>query len=102
MLSFILNQLNKIKIFPYFFLTPTPYALGTAAMEIFITLQNIKKKKLIILKVDIANKILNYKICNRSLFDNLYEKNYIFIPSNFIKNFLAIFLTFEFLLKNSF
>lgn len=102
MLSFILNQLNKIKIFPYYFLTPTPYALGTAAMEIFITLQNIKKKKLIILKVNIANKILNYKICNRSLFDNLYEKNYIFIPSNFIKNFLVIFLTFEFFLKRSF
>jgi putative glycosyltransferase (TIGR04372 family) len=102
MLSFILNQLNKIKIFPYYFLTPTPYALGTAVMEIFITLQNIKKKKLIILKVNIANKILNYKICNRSLFDNLYEKNYIFIPSNFIKNFLVIFLTFEFFLKRSF
>jgi putative glycosyltransferase (TIGR04372 family) len=102
MLSFILNQLNKIKIFPYYFLTPTPYALGSAAIEIFITLQNIKKKKLIILKVNIANKILNYKICNRSLFDNLYEKNYIFIPSNFIKNFLVIFLTFEFFLKRSF
>ena len=55
MLSLFLNILNKIKVFPYFFLTPTPYALGTAAVEIFITLQNLKKKKLIILKINILN-----------------------------------------------
>ncbi len=51
MLSFFLNQLNQIKTFPYFFLTPTPYALGTAATEIFITLQNLKKKKIIKFKI---------------------------------------------------
>jgi len=102
MLSFILNQLNKIKTFPYFFLTPTPYALGTAAVEIFLTIQNINKKKLVILKVDILNKFLNYKICNKSLFDDLCEKNYIFKISNFVKVFLTILLAFEFFLKRSF
>jgi putative glycosyltransferase (TIGR04372 family) len=102
MLSLFLNILNKIKIFPYFFLTPTPYALGTAAVEIFITLQNLKKKKLIILKINILNSFLNYKICNKSLFDNLYNNNYIFKLPILIKNLLILFLTFEFFLKRSF
>ena len=102
MLSLFLNILNKIKVFPYFFLTPTPYALGTAAVEIFITLQNLKKKKLIILKINILNSFLNYKICNKSLFDNLYNNNYILKLPILFKNFLILFLTFDFFLKRSF
>ena len=102
MLSLLLNILNKTKIFPYFFLTPTPYALGTAAIEIFITLKNLKKKKLIILKIDILNNFLSYKICNKSLFDNLHNNNLIFKPNIIIKNFLIFFLCIEFFFKRIF
>ena len=102
MLSFILNKFNKIKFFPYYFLSPTPYALGTAAIEIFISLNNLKKKKIIILNVDIFNKILKYKNCNNSLFKDLYEDKYIYHLPFLYKNILIFFLSIEFLIKRSF
>ena len=102
MFSFILNYLNKIKKFPYYFLTPVPYAFGTAALDIFITLQNLKKKKLIILKIDIFNKLLNYKICNHSLHDDLSEDKYIYNLPRTLKKFFVFFLSIEFFFKRLF
>lgn len=102
MISFFLNYLNKKKKFPYYFFTPTPYAFGTAAYEIQVILKNIKKKKLIILKIDIFNKLLNYKICSHALHDHLTEDKYIYNFSGLFKKSLVFFLAIEFFIKRLF
>jgi putative glycosyltransferase (TIGR04372 family) len=69
LIHLILNLLNRYKKFKYFFLSPFPYAIGTASEQILIASNFAKflKKKLIIIKI----RSLDYKICNNSLFDDL-------------------------------
>ena len=69
MIYFVLNSLNKIKKFPYFFLTPLVYAIGNACEEIKIAQTYVLKrnKKLIILHPYNFTNFLNYKVCNQSL-----------------------------------
>mgnify|MGYP001461617285 CR=1 FL=1 len=73
MLFNILNRLNKIREFPYYFLSPLPYAIGNASKQILIASSKAKelKKKLIILDFKFFSKILKYKVCNSSLFNDL-------------------------------
>ncbi len=79
MIYFVLNSLNKIKKFPYFFLTPLVYAIGNACEEIKIAQTYVLKrnKKLIILHPYNFTNFLNYKVCNQSLFNDLisFEEN---------------------------
>ena len=69
MIHLILNLLNRYKKFKYFFLSPFPYAIGTASEQILLASKFAKlvNKKIIIIKI----KSLDYKICNNSLFDDL-------------------------------
>ena len=69
MIHLILNLLNRFKKFKYFFLSPFPYAIGTASEQILIASKFAKllNKKIIIIKI----RSLDYKICNNSLFDDL-------------------------------
>ena len=73
MLFNIINRLNKIKKFPYFFLSPTPYTIGNASKQISLAAAKAKelKKKLIILDFKFFSKILKYKLCNPPLFNDL-------------------------------
>ena len=70
MLFLILNKLNKIKKFPFYFLMPVPYAIGTASEQILVAANyaRIKKKKLKIIYLSFFSKILQYRICNKALF----------------------------------
>ena len=47
MLFSVIAKLNKIKKFPYFVCTPTPYSIGTAAeqLRVGVTEASILKKK---------------------------------------------------------
>jgi len=69
LIHLILNLLNRFKKFKYFFLSPFPYAIGTASEQILIASKFVKllNKKIIIIKI----RSLDYKICNNSLFDDL-------------------------------
>ena len=69
MLHLILNLLNRYKKFKYFFLSPLPYAIGSASEQIFIAAKYAKllNKKVIILKI----RSFNYNICNNTLFDSI-------------------------------
>ena len=59
-----LNKLNKIKTFPYYFLTPLVYAIGDKCEQliVFSLLAKLNNKKLIILQPNILKKFLKYHI----------------------------------------
>ncbi len=104
MISWILNFLNNKKLCPFFFITPTPYAIGTASEEILLAASKAVKenKILIILYVDFFTKFLRYFICNKYLFNNLILKNYKNKKYIFIKYLIKFFLEIEFLFQRTF
>lgn len=103
MIYFFLNSLNKIKNFPYFFVTPLVYAIGNACEEIKIaqayTLR--KKKKLIILHPYNLTRLLRYKICNRSIFTELYSYEETFFDKT-LKKILNFLVDKEFIVRRLF
>ena len=103
MIYFTLNYLNKIKTFPYFFLTPLVYAIGNSCEEIKLAESYVskKKKKLIILHPYSLTFFLKYHICNKSLFKDL---NY-YKETNFekiLKSLLNFLLDKEFVIRRIF
>ena len=103
MIYFILNYLNKIKTFPYFFLTPLVYVIGNSCEEIKLAESYVskKKKKLIILHPYSLTFFLKYHICNKSLFKDL---NY-YKETNFekiLKSLLNFLLDKEFVIRRIF
>ena len=67
----LLRFLNKIKNF-HFFITPLPYAFGNASEHVLLAANKAKEeKKLLIIYTNFGSKFLNYKVCNKSLFDDL-------------------------------
>lgn len=111
-MNFFFNFLNNLKIFPYYIITPLPYAIGTAAWDILFGIEKARllNKKILIIAPRYFQNLLNYSLCNKYLFDNLIidgvpQKNFFIIKKVFffihiiffIKRFLA--LTFNKLLK---
>ena len=89
MISTILNFCNKIKNFPYFFITPLPYVIGNASEQILLAANKAKdeNKKLVIIYTNFLTKILKYHVCNKSLFTDLLIKK----DNSFLTKFLSIF-----------
>ena len=104
MLSLILNYLNKKKNFPYFFITPLPYAIGNASEQILLAANKAKNenKKLVIIYTNFFTKILKYHICNKSLFKDIVIKKDNSLPTRLLSIFLKFFLEFEFFFKRTF
>jgi putative glycosyltransferase (TIGR04372 family) len=104
MLSKLLNTINQIKNFPFYFISPLVYAIGTASEAILLAIYKINrtKKKIIILYPRCFQKILKYNVCNKSLFnDIIIDKSK--ANQNFIlKFFLNFFLEIEFFIKRIF
>ena len=100
----ILNKLNKTKKFPYYFLSPLPYAIGNASKQILIASSKAKelKKKLIILDFKFFSKILKYKVCNSSLFNDLVIDKFSQKKVKALKFFFIFFLEIEFLFRRGF
>ena len=98
MVSTILKFCNKIKNFPYFFISPLPYAIGNASEQILIAANKAKveKKKLIIIYTNFLSKFLKYKIANRFLFEGLVFNKEKYLVSYFVKNLVRFFLEIEF------
>ena len=100
----IFNKLNKIKKFPFFFLSPLIYGIGNASEQVTIASNYTKSrgKVLIILKVKLLKRILNYSICNNSLFHDLIFDKKKDLKYYFITSITSYFLDIEFIFKRSF
>ena len=98
----IFNFLNNSKLFPFYIVTPIPYALGTASENIRIALAKAmqKKKFLLIIVPKIGFRILNYHICNKYLFEDLIINGH--LQHQFKLRYLINFLlNFIFVIKRS-
>ncbi len=69
----LIQKLNYKKNFPYFICTPLVYGIGAASEHIATAVAYAKRenKKIYIVKTDKLQSLLNYKVCNNSLFDSL-------------------------------
>ena len=101
---FIFNFLNNLKTFPFYFISPLNFAIGTAAEQIIVAIRKSKleNKKLIIL---VPYKIFSFKfnLCNRYIFKELDSENIESGKSLTYKIFTLIFnIKLFFLLLKSF
>lgn len=102
MFYYIFSKLNKIKIFPYYIITPCIYAIGTAS-DTLIEAFNKNNKKILIIKNSILQNLLNYSVCNHALFDTVYVKKHkLNFLDKIIKNFIRFFIEIEFFFRRSF
>ena len=104
MIYSIVNKLNEIKKFPYYFISPLPYAIGNASEQILIAAGKAKKfkKKLVILNFNFFSKILKYNICNLPLFDDLVIDGFSQKKIKILKFILMFFLEIEFFFRRVF
>ena len=100
MVSLLLKFCNKIEKFPYFFITPLPYAIGNASEQILLAANNanIKKKKLVVIYTNFLSNTLKYKIANKFLFNGLTFNQEKFLINKFVANLIKFFLEIEFFL----
>lgn len=96
-----ITYLNKKKNFPYYFITPLFYSLGDAAEQILITASEIKNKKIFIIGVNIFNKFLKYKLCNKELFNNITIKNFNNKDRFYIYTLVKFFVSIEFFFRRT-
>ena len=98
MVSTILKFCNKIKNFPYFFISPLPYAIGNASEQIMLAANKAKveKKKLIIIYTNFLSRFLKYKIANKFLFEGLVFNKEKYLTNNILKNLVRFLLEIEF------
>ena len=77
MISKIINFLNRIKIFPYYIITPIAYAIGTASEEILVGAKKARdlNKKILIIFPTVAQNYFNYNVCNEFLSTHLVLNN---------------------------
>ena len=104
MISWILNSLNTIRWFPYYFITPLPYAIGNASEQILLAGNNAirENKILIVLSTRFLARSLKYSICNKHLFNDLLLKKFSSKNNYFIKFIINFFLEIEFFFKRIF
>ena len=69
MIHFLLNLLNQKKKTLNIFLSPLPYAIGTASEQIYVAAEHANKRGKILKILKLRS--FNYEICNNSLFENL-------------------------------
>ena len=98
MVSAILKFCNKIKNFPYFFVTPLPYAIGNASEQILLAANKAKvhKKKIIIIYTNFLSGFLKYKIANKILFEGLIFNKEKYLTNDILKNLIRFLLEIEF------
>jgi len=99
MFCFILNKLNEIKSFSYYFLTPTPYSIGNIAQDILFA-KLTTKKKILLIPIYFMQKLLRYKFINKSIYNDLIINTYEY--SKFEKVFfhtITLLINIEFVIR---
>ena len=99
MLYKFLNYLNSIKSFPYYFVTPSPYGIGTCAKHILLSICIKSKKEIILLYPNILKRFFNYKICNKYLFDQIIIDEFPQSKYKFLKKIITFFINIEFIIR---
>ena len=94
-----LNYLNSIKSFPYYFVTPLPYGIGTCAKHILLSICIKSKKEIILLYPNILKKFFNYNICNRYLFDQIIIDEFPQSKYKFLKKVITFLINIEFIIR---
>ena len=98
----LIQKLNYKKNFPYFICTPLVYGIGAASEHIATAVAYAKRenKKIYLVKTDKLQSLLNYKVCNNSLFDSLNfnesEKD-----ENLILKLINYLIQLEFIFRRS-
>ncbi len=98
-----IEKLNKIKKYPYYYISPLVYSIGDACEQISISSSKIKNKKIIILYPFILKNFLKYNMCNKYLFHSLKinsfenNKNFSTVLINFLLNIEFFFKRINFL-----
>jgi putative glycosyltransferase (TIGR04372 family) len=96
---FILEALNKIKIFPFYIVSVLPYAIGAIAEQISFAYLLNRKKKIIVIYPTILRSFLSYNICNKHLCDDIIINNYHLNYHRKIKILFTIILNVEFFFR---
>ncbi len=97
MISKLINILNRIKIFPYYIITPIVYAVGTASEEILVGAKKARNlnKKILIIFPTLAQNYLNYNICNEFLSTHLILNNFKQANKKNLKKIIQFFVNIE-------
>ena len=96
--------LNKIDKFPYYFIAPCPYAIGTASYDLMYgyCFSQYKNKKIIVLLPFVLPNFLKYNICNKTLFKDLFFGKKLNLIESFYQFFSNLFFNIEFFIVRSF
>ena len=99
----LFQKLNYTKKFPFFICTPLVYGIGAASEHIAMASAQAQKtnKKLLIFKTHVLKKILNYRICNNSLFESLVFNNFEFNKKNLLYKLINSLIQIEFVVRRS-
>ena len=98
----LIQKLNYKRNFPYFVCTPLVYGIGAASEHIATAVAYAKRenKKIRIIKTDKLQSLLNYRVCNNSLFDSLVF-NEIETRQNLTLRLINFLIQSEFILRRS-
>ena len=98
----LIQKLNYKRNFPYFVCTPLVYGIGAASEHIATAVAYAKRenKKICIIKTDKLQSLLNYRVCNNSLFDSLVF-NEIETRQNLTLRLINFLIQSEFILRRS-
>jgi putative glycosyltransferase (TIGR04372 family) len=96
--------LNKLDKFPYYFIAPCPYAIGTASYDLMYgyCFSKYKNKKIIVLLPFVFPNFLKYQICNKTLFKDLFFGEKLNLIESFYQFFSNFFFNIEFFVVRSF
>ena len=100
----LVEYLNNRKNYPYYFISPLIYSYGNSAEQIYLisTEPSLKNKKIIILNYNYLSRLLKFKICNKSLFNNIIINGHNQKSFNFYHKILNFFVFLEFFFRRTF
>jgi len=99
MFCFILNKLNEIKSFSYYFLTPAPYSIGNIAQDILFA-KLTTKKKILLIPIYFMQKLLRYKFINKSIYNDLIINTYEYSKfEKFFFHIITLLINIEFVIR---
>ena len=100
----LVELLNSIKVFPYYFISPLIYSYGNAAEQIFLVSREkkLKNKKIIILDYSYFCNFLKIKIANKNLLKDVVINNQKQRNKNVLFISLELLVFIEFFIRRSF
>ncbi len=100
----LVELLNGIKVFPYYFISPLIYSYGNTAEQVFLTSAEtiLKNKKIIILNYGYICKFLKIEIANKSLINEIVINGQNQKNKKVLIIALELFVFIEFFIRRTF